>query len=172
VLVVEDHPKVALYVQRMIRQALHPREVVLLAASSAPDAIRLLAESNVDAVVSDYDLGDSTGAQVLDHVRTITDPPTFVFHSGSAEPHQIHDRVVEKGLPPAQLRAEIRRHLLEQDRGEDSEPGGRAPIPDPATDPSPRRELDHGADPDLLLVTRPAEPLDALRPAGSRGRLA
>ena len=29
VLVVEDHPKVALYVQRMIRQALHPREVVL-----------------------------------------------------------------------------------------------------------------------------------------------
>ena len=115
VLVVEDHPKIALYLRQEIQRVFDPQEISVLLAASAPAALSLLEAFSVDAVVCDYDLGDSHGGQVLAFVRERMPHLTskFVFHSGSEEPYLLHDRVVEKGLRAAELRRQLRDYLAD-----------------------------------------------------------
>ena len=96
-LVIDDYPAM----QRSIRRALAEmfgRGSVICTVGSAPEAIAVLGAIKFDLVVSDYNLGDSCGAQVLEYLRAEQPDQVerFVFFAGSAEARAIHDKIIDK----------------------------------------------------------------------------
>jgi CheY-like chemotaxis protein len=96
-LVIDDYPAM----QRSIRRALAEmfgRGAVICTVSSAAEAISVLGAIKFDLIVSDYNLGDSCGAQVLECLRTEQPDQVerFVFFTGSAEARSIHDKIIDK----------------------------------------------------------------------------
>jgi EAL domain-containing protein (putative c-di-GMP-specific phosphodiesterase class I) len=107
VLFVDDEPSVTSAFRVLLRRA--PYEV--LVANSARDALALLAQTQVDVVVSDMDMPDMGGSEFLARVRSHHPKTTRVVLSGRAKLedtiHAINDaavfRFLVKPCPPAEL---------------------------------------------------------------------
>jgi EAL domain-containing protein (putative c-di-GMP-specific phosphodiesterase class I) len=107
VLFVDDEPSVTSAFRVLLRRA--PYEV--LVANSARDALALLAQTQVDVVVSDMDMPDMGGSEFLARVRSHHPRTTRVVLSGRAKLedtiHAINDaavfRFLVKPCPPAEL---------------------------------------------------------------------
>lgn len=114
VLSVEDQPRIQRCVADMTIHALDPACVVVVMASSAPDAIELLKEYRFDLVISDYQLGGTDGGQILQYLKS--DQPAelgrFMFFSGSEEARQMH-RTVDKGSRVEEFVSELRKMASE-----------------------------------------------------------
>jgi CheY-like chemotaxis protein len=116
VLVVEDSPRIQACVRQLVTMALEPRDVNVVMAASAEDAIVLLRAFCFDLVISDYELGDSDGGQVLSYVQRELPRMVdrFVFLSGSDEPLRLlPGRVIDKGIGPDEFVADLRRMIPE-----------------------------------------------------------
>ena len=107
VLFVDDEPSVTSAFRVLLRRA--PYEV--LVANSARDALALLAQTQVDVVVSDMDMPDMGGSEFLARVRSHHPKTTRVVLSGRAKLedtiHAINDaavfRFLVKPCPPGEL---------------------------------------------------------------------
>lgn len=119
VLVVEDSPRIQECVRQLVTRALDPRDANVVVASSADDAIALMRSFCFDLVVSDYELGDSDGGQVLSYVQGVLPHmlDRFVFLSGSDEPARLlPGRVIDKGVGPDEFVSSLRRMIPESVR--------------------------------------------------------
>ena len=84
VLIVEDDPVIARAHVRVVRRAIVGVEIVT--CSTAEAAKVELAFRRFELVISDYNLageGTGTGADVLACVRSLADPPRFLFVSAN-----------------------------------------------------------------------------------------
>jgi CheY-like chemotaxis protein len=97
ILVIDDYPAM----QRSIRRTLAEtfgRDAVICTVGNARDAISILGAIKFDLIVSDYNLGDSCGAQVLEYLRAEQPDQVerFVFFAGSIEARSAHDKIIDK----------------------------------------------------------------------------
>ncbi len=107
VLLVDDEPAVTAAFSTLLRRA--PYEIVV--ANSARAALAILAESRIDVIVSDMDMPEMTGGELLARVRAEYPKTTRVALSGRARLedtiHAINDaavfRFLVKPCPPAEL---------------------------------------------------------------------
>lgn len=120
VLIVEDSPRAQVFARRLVVMAVSPRPVNVVIASSAEDAIALLRSFYFDLVVSDYDLGNSDGGQVLSYVQESIPHmlERFVFFSGSEEPARLlPGRVIDKCVAPDRFVSDLRAMIPRDLRG-------------------------------------------------------
>lgn len=97
VLVIDDYPATVACVRRALMGMF---ECVVVTASNARDAISALETIKFDLIVSDYDLGDTCGSQVLDYLRSSQPDRVehFVFFTGSDQAAlDHHHKVISKG---------------------------------------------------------------------------
>ena len=99
VLLIEDDPALQRATTRLIHRALGSRAAVSI-CGTAGSAAFLLGACMFDLILSDYDLGTSTGADVLEYLRDRQPEMVdrFVFFSGTDGLTKIHPKVIEKGI--------------------------------------------------------------------------
>src|SRR5258706_9271808 len=81
VLVVEDHEDTRL----MLEQCLAVEGATVVAVSTAPRAVNVLAEREFDAIITDYSMPEGTGAWLLERVRQLRQPPPVIVLTGYME---------------------------------------------------------------------------------------
>lgn len=98
-LVIEDYPATQACVRRALLD-MFDYDVHVHVIANADDAICILRSIRFDVVVSDYDLGSTCGARVLEYLRAEQPGQVsrFIFFTGSPqEARAIHGKVIDKG---------------------------------------------------------------------------
>ncbi len=103
ILCVDDEPHVVTLKCAILEQAGH----TVTASTSARDAISKLRDSNFDAVVTDWRLGDSDGRVVVEAAKRNASTPVVVVSGYVAEAFQaaepLADLYLEKPVNPEEL---------------------------------------------------------------------
>ncbi len=103
ILCVDDEPHVVTLKCAILEQAGH----TVTASTSARDAISKLQDSNFDAVVTDWRLGDSDGRVVVEAAKRNPSTPVVVVSGYVAEAFQaaepLADLYLEKPVNPEEL---------------------------------------------------------------------
>jgi two-component system, response regulator PdtaR len=104
ILVVEDEPLILMDVEVQLLEAGHE----VAAAENADIAVRMLAESMFDLLLTDIDMpGSMDGLQLASAVRSKWPPVRLVLMSGKRRPHATEmpsqARFLSKPLEPAEL---------------------------------------------------------------------
>lgn len=100
VLILEDDPAVARATVKMTLAALQPYAPTCTVVDRVRTAITYASDGDFDLIVSDYNVLDGTGAELLAFLRADRPQlvPRFVFHTGDPEAvNKLHDKVIEKG---------------------------------------------------------------------------
>jgi len=123
VLVVDDEPDL----RELLVDALSDDDVVVHVAASGDEAIDIAADQTPDLVITDLDLGDCWGTDVIDRLRsTIGDVPTVVI-TGLTDPRSFVEasqsglvEMMSKPLDIERLRGTLRRELARAAKGKRS----------------------------------------------------
>ena len=117
ILLVDDEPDI----RRAIRRDLGPLGLPMIEAACGRDALDLLAHAPVDAVVSDYSMGEGemSGLQLLERMRADHPQVLRVLLTGHADLHLalqalnrgVVHRFLTKPWEPRRLRAAIRQTI-------------------------------------------------------------
>lgn len=105
VLLLEDEPSLQRAIARMLCVAFNDSDIALDTTDSAIKAIALLQCFQYDLILSDFDVLDGTGGDVLAWVRS-SQPrmiSRFVFFTGSDRAAALHDKIIAKGTPISEL---------------------------------------------------------------------
>lgn len=96
ILLVEDDPLLQRTTKRMLTHVTGSKDILVV--DSAPRAIQVIQLEQVDLIVSDFNLKDSDGGEVLSWIRTYRPEllGRFVFLSASEITKEMHDRVLMK----------------------------------------------------------------------------
>ncbi len=96
-LVIEDRPSTRKVIRRAILNMFDGRARVV-EAESATEAVSALRADSFDVVISDFDLGATSGLDVLDFLRS--DQPhmvdRFVFFTSTNGVRDVHHKVISK----------------------------------------------------------------------------
>ncbi len=84
VLLVDDEPGL---LEIYLHMAERSSEVSMQTASSAKDALRLLQKRTFDAIISDYDMPETDGIQLLKILRSRGDMTPFIIFTGAGHEH-------------------------------------------------------------------------------------
>lgn len=111
VLLVEDDTKIARSIERLLRRSVTSAlEVVTVARGE--DAALELAHGRFDLVISDYNLaGAARGDDVMAFVRTLANPPAFLFLSSDERCERLGVPYLTKPCPPSEVLAAVLRLL-------------------------------------------------------------
>lgn len=114
VLLLEDDAALQKATSRLIRRALAPVEITIDVADSPSNAIALLEANTYDFVLSDFNVREGTGGDLLTWIRA-NQPrmvERFVFFSGANHLDLWHHKVIAKGIDSQAFVDQLRGYVL------------------------------------------------------------
>jgi len=114
VLVADDEP----YIRKMVAAALEPENIQVVQAQTGHEALEMVKQSNFDLIILDIMLGDASGYDVLNQIRSLgIKTPIFLLSGRSEDCDKIigfgvgADSYITKPFSPSVLCAQVKTHI-------------------------------------------------------------